>query len=197
MQADELIAFERDIASLYNAGAIRAPIHLSSGNEQQLIEAFKGFKQNDWCYCTWRSHLHALLAGVPAAKVKAAIMAGRSMTLCFPEHRFFSSAIVAGCCPIAVGTAWQIRQRGGKERVFCFLGDMAALTGLAFECGNYAKWHDLPITWVVEDNGMSVCTDTLDAWGCKEPRQQTQAIATGYNYVLGYPHSGAGRRVNF
>ena len=33
MTAEELIAFEKDIAECFNRGEIRAPIHLDGGNE--------------------------------------------------------------------------------------------------------------------------------------------------------------------
>ena len=47
----------------------------------------------------------AHVKGVPPAEVKAEIMAGRSISLCFPKHRILSSAIVTGVLPIALGTA--------------------------------------------------------------------------------------------
>lgn len=192
---NELIAFEQDIADRYNRAEIPYPVHLSKGNEDNLIDIFQNFKQGDWIFNSWRSHLHALLAGVPPEKVRVAILTGRSMTLCWPEHRMFCSAIVGGIIPIAVGVAWQIKRSGGKERVFCFLGDMTAQTGMAMECWNYAKEHDLPIVWIVEDNGKSVCTPTKDVW------PEYRGIQPDYYYQWDlsahFPHAGAGRRVNF
>ena len=40
MEAQELIDFETDIAELFEAGKIPSPIHLSKGNEDDLIEVF-------------------------------------------------------------------------------------------------------------------------------------------------------------
>ena len=37
----ELIDFELDIADTFNSGLIKAPIHLYSGNEDQMIDIFK------------------------------------------------------------------------------------------------------------------------------------------------------------
>ena len=37
MNKRKLIEFENDIASIFNSGKIRAPIHLYSGNEDFLI----------------------------------------------------------------------------------------------------------------------------------------------------------------
>ncbi len=191
---EELIAFEADIAAEFNAGHIRAPIHLSGGNEDQLIDIFKDFRLGDWVFSSWRNHYHALLAGVPEGKVKRQIMAGRSMTVCSPEHCFFSSAIVAGCIPIAMGVAWEIKRRKGKEKVWCFIGDMTACTGIAHECSNYAIEHGLPLKMIVEDNGKSVCTDTKSVWGGDKPMISADIY---YEWGLPWPHSGSGKRINF
>jgi len=192
-----LIAFEESIAEKYNNAEIPYPVHLSKGNELQLIEIFKDFKQGDWVFNSWRSHLHALLAGVPPEKVREAIFKGRSMTLCWPEHRMFCSAIVGGVIPIAMGVAWQIKRMGGQEHVWLFIGDMTARIGAAYECNNYARWHNLPITFVIENNGKSVCTDTNSVW--MEEGNLYNNITRSYNWDLSkhYPHAGAGRRIQF
>ena len=41
----ELIDFELDIKKIYEAGKIRAPIHLSGNNEEQLLKIFKKIKK--------------------------------------------------------------------------------------------------------------------------------------------------------
>lgn len=190
---EELIAFEADIAAEFNAGKIRAPIHLSGGNEDALIAIFRSIQPNDWVCTTWRSHYHALLHGVPPAEVKAAIMAGKSITLCFPEYRVISSAIVGGICSIALGLAWAAKRNQTNEQVWVFCGDMTARTGIWHECLYYARGHDLPLHFVVENNRLSVCTPTREVWGDTD---RARAVL-GYDYVLGFPHSGAGKRVEF
>ncbi len=199
LSKEELIAFEADIAAEFNAGHICAPIHLSGGNENQLLEIFKDFKQGDWVFSTWRNHWHALLAGIPPEEVKRQIMAGRSMTVCSPEHRFFSSAIVGGCIPIALGVAWQLHREGKNNCVRLFLGDMAAMSGMAYECSNYALWHGLNLYIVCEDNGKSVCTETRSAWGKDYQRSPAKYIVANrdYQFQLPWPHSGSGKRINF
>ena len=51
---ESLKAFELDIADEFNAGHIRAPIHLEGGNEQQLLDIFKDIKNDDWVFVTLR-----------------------------------------------------------------------------------------------------------------------------------------------
>ena len=199
--AEELIDFEKDIADEFNAGRIRAPIHLSGGCEAQLIEIFRNIKPTDWVFSTWRSHYHALLHGVPPAKVKAEIMAGRSIALCFPEYRFFSSAIVGGTLPIALGVALAIKRRSGTENVHVFVGEMTERTGAMHDCTQYARGHQLPIKFIVEDNNFSVCTLTREVWGCGPEDRSVEAFRRlafrRFRYKLPWPHSGSGKRIEF
>lgn len=189
----QLIAFEDDIAAEFNAGNIKAPVHLAGGNEQQLIDIFREVKADDWICCSWRSHYHCLLKGVPPAKLKAEIMAGHSISLCFPEHRIISSAIVGGIAPIAVGLAMGIKRGRGRERVWCFVGDMTERCGVVQESIAYCMGHGLAIRWVVESNGLSVKTDVGEAWTDGSPgRFQLQ----DYDYTLTREHVGTGKWVS-
>jgi TPP-dependent pyruvate/acetoin dehydrogenase alpha subunit len=199
LTAEQLIDFETDIAAEFNAGHIRAPVHLYVGNEQAMIELFGQINEDDWVLCSWRSHYQCLLKGVPPMELKQEILAGRSISLCFPEYRIVSSAIVGGVPPIAVGIALSIKRSGGRNRVFCFMGEMTAETGIAHECIKYSRNHDLPIHFVIEDNGKSVCTDTRETWAQQELSYEKvpDPRITYYRYCSTYPHAGAGKRVQF
>lgn len=199
MTAAELIAFEEEIAELFNNAQIKAPVHFYNGNEEQIIEVFKEVRPGDWVMCSWRSHYQCLLKGVPPDEIRAEIMAGHSITLCFPEHKILSSAIVGGILPIALGVALGLKRSGSPDRVFCFLGEMTAETGMASSCIKYAAQHDLPIIWVIEDNAKSVCTDTRETWNVKKLSYEGTTLPNirYYHYTSKYPHAGAGVRVQF
>jgi TPP-dependent pyruvate/acetoin dehydrogenase alpha subunit len=158
----DLIDFENDIKNEFIQGDIRHPIHLSAGNEQNLIEIFNKYKigKEDFLFSTHRSHYHALLKGIPKEWLKQQIITGHSMHLMSKEYKFFASSIVGGSIPIAVGVALAIKRQGFNERVFVFLGDMCAETGTFFECLKYAQCFDLPICFIIEDNNMSTNTPT-------------------------------------
>jgi TPP-dependent pyruvate/acetoin dehydrogenase alpha subunit len=195
---DELIEFEDDIANEFNSSKIKAPIHLYNGNEQQMINVFKNIQDNDWIFCTWRSHYQCLLKGVPKEIVKQDILNGKSITLCYPEYNIYSSAIVAGSIPIATGMALDIKRKNLSNRVWCFVGDMASETGTFFENWKYSVNHNLPITYVIENNGKSVCTDTLKTWNCTNLYFATETRnIMYYEYQTKYPHAGAGKRIQF
>ena len=184
---ESLISFEEEIASLFEAGQIRSPVHLSRGNEDDLIEIFKRIKPADWVFSNHRSHYHALLKGIPKEWLKAEILNNRSITINNAEYKFFSSAIVGGILPIAVGVAMT------GQTVWCFAGDMAAESGIFHECIKYANGHNLSIHFVVEDNGLSVETPTKEVWGME--RWHPNVIR--YRYQRGYPHQGMGDFVQF
>jgi pyruvate dehydrogenase E1 component alpha subunit len=194
-----LVEFEGRVANAFNEGRIRAPIHLSDGTEQQLIDIFMSVEKNDWIFCSWRSHYQCLLKGVPEHEVYDEIMRGNSITLAFPEYKIFSSAIVGGTLPIALGAAINEKISGSGNKVWCFIGDMTSEIGMAQTCFEYAMNFDLPITFVIEDNGVSTVTQTRDVWNThilryeKLPRKNIFS----FKYKSKYPHSGAGKRVEF
>lgn len=197
---NDLIRFEDKVAETFNAGEIRAPIHLYSGNEDKLIEIFQKIDvKEDWVFCSWRSHYQCLLKGVPEDLLYNAILEGRSIALCFLEYKIFSSAIVGGHIPIALGVALSLKKQESESHVYCFLGDMTAETGIAQSAFAYANNFDLPITFVIEDNGISVCSDTRKVWGTSKLRfqQVSNKKIISYTYTNKYPHAGAGKRVEF
>ena len=196
----DLIRFEERVAEAFNSRRIHAPVHLYSGNEEEIIKIFQDVQEDDWVMCSWRSHYQCLLKGVPEDVLFAEILSGRSISLCFPEYRIFSSALVGGILPIATGIALSIKNDKRKKNVVhCFIGDMTAETGIAHECIKYSQNHKLPIRFIVEDNGKSVCTDTMDAWGMRESSfsQTHNPMIVYYRYKSSYPHAGAGIRVEF
>ena len=196
---EDLISFEEKVAEKFNSGMIKAPVHLYHGNEHQMIDVFAKINHEDWVLCSWRSHYQCLLKGVPQQEVMDEILKGRSISLCFPEYRILSSAIVTGVLPIAVGIAMSIKRENGTNKVHVFLGEMTSETGLAHECIKYSTNHDLPIRFVIEDNGKSVCTDTREGWNTHELtyEKSTADNIYFYKYDTKYPHAGAGKRFNF
>lgn len=202
----DLIDFELEIAECFNKAMIKAPVHLYDGNEEQMIEIFKQVKEQDWVFCSWRSHYQCLLKGVPKEELKKAILDGRSITLCFKEQNVFSSAIVTGQIPLALGTALDIKRKNTDQTVWVFVGDMTAESGIMYEAVKYAANHDLPIQFIIEDNGKSVCTDTRATWGYdKEQKTEAQIYSERYPDKVKYykydlskwPHAGSGVRIQF
>lgn len=183
MVSQKLIDFEDGIKTAYINGQIRSPVHFSKGNEAELIEIFKSIGKDDWVFSTHRSHYHALLKGLDEDWLRAEILDNKSMHINSVKHRFFTSSIVGGCLPIALGVALGLKRQVSKDKVWIFIGDMGAETGSFHECVKYATGHELPITFIVEDNGLSVNTPTEKVWR--------------YSYQREFPHHGTGKWINF
>jgi pyruvate dehydrogenase E1 component alpha subunit len=192
LTATDLIDFETEVAEAFAAAKIHSPVHFSGGNEAQLIEIFAQIAREDFVCSTWRNHYHCLLHGVPRERLMADILAGHSMNLNYPEHRILTSAIVGGTLPIACGLA------AGGQRVWCFVGDMCASLGVFDDAVRYANGHNLPVTFVIEDNGYSTNTPTRSTWGdaCKNVTCSSPNVMA-YQYARTYPHVGLSQRVQF
>jgi TPP-dependent pyruvate/acetoin dehydrogenase alpha subunit len=192
MNCKDLIQFEDKIKEVYERGKIKAPIHLSGYGENKIIKIFKKYKitKNDFVFGTWRSHYLWLLSKRSPDELYNKILSGNSMHIY--DDNFFTSAIVGGVAPIAIGVAWALKQKKSKNRVFCFLGDMGASTGIAMESIKYATGHDLPILFIIEDNDLSVRAVTSEVWGkCKKNKVIT------YKYERKFSHAGTGKYIMF
>ena len=190
----KLINFEKEIKKIYESGKIKSPIHLSGNNEIPLIKIFKKINKKDWVFSSWRNHYHAILKGIPINLIKKEIVEGRSMGLNFKKYNFYSSSIVGGIIPIALGLAKSLKLKKSKSKVWVFIGDMTFETGLFHECFKYAKNHKLPIKFVVEDNNMSTNTPTNKVWIHKS---KVPKGVIYYKYKRKYPHHGTGSWVLF
>lgn len=191
---EQLEQFELDCKAEWETGSVLGPVHLSKGNEEQLIEIFQYVHPQDYVYSTWRNHYHALLHGISEEWLMDEIKRGRSMKIINKEHNFIISAIVGGIIPQALGTAMALKEKGSDRRVWCFVGDMGFETGEFHLCHKYARNFDLPLEFVVEDNNLSTNTPTDETWGKK---QNIPDNVIHYEYERGFPHHGSGSWVLF
>lgn len=208
MNKQQLIDFETKVARLWEQGKIKVPVHLSGGNENELIKIFEGISRQDYVFSTHRNHYHYLLHGGKKDALLAELLGNYTKGICKGQsgsmhtisykRRFYSSGIVAGCVSIACGVAEAIQRRGSNRKVFCFVGDGAVDEGWFWEAWRYAIGFKLPITFVIEDNDRSVTT-------CKETRWGTKGIMTytladkliHYYYTARYPHVGSGKEIQW
>ena len=130
-------------------------------------------RDEDFVSSTYRDHVHALSAGVPAKEVMAELFGketgcskgrGGSMHMFSAQHNLLGGyAFVAEGIPVATGAAFQTKYRrdalGDKSAdqvTACFFGDGASNNGQFFECLNMAALWKLPIIYVVENNKWAI-----------------------------------------
>ena len=196
--------FERRVINLFESGYARCPIHLSGGNEDELITLFQSIKSNDYIFSTHRNHYHYLLKGGDAealiSEIKGSALGlckgcGRSMNVYDPKINFYSSAIVGGNCAMAIGVGLALKKKKAKSHVWCFVGDGATDGGHFMEAVRFGHTRHLPVTFVVEDNDKSVDSSAKDRWHNPMPINASNIIR--YEYTRVYPHVGIGRHVTF
>ncbi|MGM3307163.1 pyruvate dehydrogenase (acetyl-transferring) E1 component subunit alpha [Anabaena sp. WFMT] len=167
--------FEDKCAEMYYRGKMFGFVHLYNGQEAVCSGIIKGAMRpgEDFVSSTYRDHVHALSAGVPAKEVMAELFGkatgcskgrGGSMHMFSAEHRLLGGyAFVAEGIPVAAGAAFQSKYRrevlGDKNAdqvTACFFGDGAANNGQFFETLNMAALWKLPILFVVENNKWAI-----------------------------------------
>jgi len=192
---EELIEFEKRMAQRWNNAEIPYYIHLSGGNEEPLIQIFREIKKGDYIFSTHRSHYHYLLAGGSPEKLEKMILEGRGMHIIDKELNFISTAIVSGGPPIAAGVALALKRKKSKNSVWCFVGDAAEDEGHFYEAIRYVDGHNLPCTFIIEDNNRSVETPKIERYGNSEIKWPS--CVRRYNYLPIWPHAGTGKFVDF
>lgn len=187
----DLIDFEKRIADKYDDGQMPYLVHLSGGNEDQLIEIFKEINEGDYIFSTHRSHYHYLLVGGSPDELENKILNGKSMFVFNRKLNFFSSSIVAATPSIAAGVAWALKRKGSQKKVWCFIGDGAEEEGHFYEAVSYVHGFNLPCTFIIEDNDRSVSSTKKERRG-DAPDFTWPSCVKRYSYVPTYPHGGTG-----
>ena len=133
--------------------------------------------------------------GVDEKKLLSQIMMGKSMYVSSKKNNFLSSSIAGGMLPIALGLALAIKRKKQKNKVWVFIGDMTSMMGSFFEVYNYSRNFNLPLEFIIEDNGKSVYTNTKKTWNLKKLNYPKDVFY--YKFNLKYPHHGTGKWVSF
>jgi hypothetical protein len=167
-------------------------VHLSGGNEDQLLKIYDDILPCDWVFSTHRNHYHALLKGIPADDLRESIRNGWSMFVYSRDHNFLCSAVLAGTCAIAAGVAWVLKQEGRFGEVFCFIGDGGEEEGHFYEAAMFVESNQLPCRFIIEDNGRSVDTGVHVRRGAATGLEGHFNCVERYYYEPVYPHAGSG-----
>jgi len=190
---EQLIAFENRVVQEWEDGNLPSLVHLCNGNEDALIDIFRDIRPQDYIFVSHRAHYHVLLKGMMPDALMSKIERDLSMFLFDKNLRIYQSAILGGCCGIATGVAKAIKDSGVDEHVYVFLGDGAADNGHLYEAAMYSTGHDLPITFIIENNNRQVDTDIATRRGEQYPLFQMQSPKIReYHYTSKYPHAGSG-----
>lgn len=166
--------FEDKCAEMYYRGKMFGFVHLYNGQEAVSTGVIQAMRPGEDYVCsTYRDHVHALSAGVPAREVMAELFGkatgcskgrGGSMHLFSAPHRLLGGfAFIGEGIPVATGAAFQTKYRRevlgdpqADQVTAAFFGDGTTNNGQFFECLNMAALWKLPILFVVENNKWAI-----------------------------------------
>lgn len=166
--------FEDKCAEMYYRGKMFGFVHLYNGQEAVSTGVIRAMRPGEDYVCsTYRDHVHALSAGVPAREVMAELFGkatgcskgrGGSMHLFSEPHKLLGGfAFIGEGIPVATGAAFQSKYRrevmgdaSADQVTACFFGDGTTNNGQFFECLNMAALWKLPILFVVENNKWAI-----------------------------------------
>ena len=173
--------FENACSQAYMQGHIRGFMHLDNGHETIPAFVSDSIRKGDIKYSYYREHTHALASGVSPDKIMAELFAkvdgtckgaGGSMHIFDVDTNFQGGwALVAEQLPYAIGAARSIlldrhlypeEFKNDDRMTVVFVGEGGAQNGRMAECLNAAAKENLPILFVVIDNGRAINTFTQD-----------------------------------
>lgn len=160
--------FEDKASALYIQQHIRGFLHLYNGQEGVLAASLLAMEQKDRFITAYRNHVQPIGRGVEAWRIMAELMGkyegtskgnGGSMHMFSKEHNFYGGhGIVGGQIPLGAGLAFADQYLETGSVTLCFMGDGAVRQGSFHETMNLAMLWNLPVVFVVENNGYAMGT---------------------------------------
>lgn len=160
--------FEERAARAYTEAKIGGYCHLNLGEEATVVGLMAALRPSDYLFTNYREHGYALAKGIGADRVMAELYGrstgvskgwGGSMHLFDAEARLLGGyGIVGGQVPLAAGAALAVSYKGGDEVVMCQMGDGTTAIGAFHEALNIAALWNLPVVFVVINNGLGMGT---------------------------------------
>ncbi|HVU34864.1 MAG TPA: pyruvate dehydrogenase (acetyl-transferring) E1 component subunit alpha [Opitutaceae bacterium] len=160
--------FEERSLRAYQAKKIGGFLHLYIGQEAVAVGCCSLMTPNDHVITAYRDHGHAIAVGMETKPLMAELYGkatgcskgkGGSMHYFDPSRNFWGGhGIVGGQIPLGVGLAYALKYKGIKGAAMAFMGDGAVNQGAVHEAYNLASLWNLPVVFVIENNGYSMGT---------------------------------------
>jgi TPP-dependent pyruvate/acetoin dehydrogenase alpha subunit len=159
---------DEKVVELYKKGLIQGIAHPCLGQEAVSAGVMATLSKEDLVVSNHRGHGHSLAKGVSEGAMLSELL-GKETGMCRgfggSMHSsdmecgvVFSTAIVGGGIPLAVGVALALKMDKKPNCVVCFFGDGACNTGSFHEALNMAAVWKLPVVFVCENNQYAVST---------------------------------------
>jgi len=160
--------FEERSLRAYQQGNIGGFLHLYIGQEAVAVGSVSVLGEDDHVITAYRDHGHAIAVGMNMDECMAELYGkktgcskgkGGSMHFFAPDKNFWGGhGIVGGQTPLGLGIAYALKNFKKKGSCLCFMGDGATNQGPFYESLNLAALWELPVIYIIENNGYSMGT---------------------------------------
>ncbi len=177
------------LANYQKPGRMGGFLHLYIGQESVAVGTLSLCGEHDHNITAYRCHAHALAVGMTMNECMAELYGkqtgcskgkGGSMHFFAPDKNFWGGhGIVAGQTPLGLGLAYGLKYLEREGCCLCFLGDGAVNQGAFHESLNIASLFEIPVIYVIENNGYSMGTSQKRSSaynGCLAQRAEAYAI---------------------
>lgn len=181
--------FEQAALKNYSAGKMGGFLHLYIGQESVAVGTISLGGEDDHFITAYRDHGHALAVGMGMNECMAEMYGkqtgcskgkGGSMHFFAPDKNFWGGhGIVAGQTPLGLGLGYGLKFLGKEGCCLCYLGDGAVNQGAFHESLNLASLFEIPVVYIIENNGYSMGTSQKRSsayTGCLAQRAEAYAI---------------------
>jgi len=161
---------DEKVVELYKKGLIQGIAHPALGQEAVAGGVIATLSKEDLIVSNHRGHGHSLAKGVSERAMfselfgkESGMCRGRGGSMHSSDMEcgvVFSTAIVGGGIPLAVGVALALKMDKKPNCVVCFFGEGACNTGAFHEALNMAAVMKLPIVFICENNQYAISTPT-------------------------------------
>jgi pyruvate dehydrogenase E1 component alpha subunit len=156
------------LANYQKPGRMGGFLHLYIGQESVAVGTLSLCGENDHNITAYRCHAHALASGMTMKECMAELYGkqtgcskgkGGSMHFFAPDKNYWGGhGIVAGQTPLGLGLAYGVKYLGKEGCCLTYLGDGAVNQGAFHESLNIASLFEIPVIYVIENNGYSMGT---------------------------------------
>lgn len=160
--------FEERVHTRFADGEIPGFVHLYAGEEASAAGIMAHLNDNDRIASTHRGHGHCIAKGVDVNEMMAEIFGkatgscrgkGGSMHIAdLSKGMMGANGILGAGAPLACGAALAAKRLGHSGVGISFVGDGASNQGMFLESLNLAAVWNLPVVFVVENNGYAEST---------------------------------------
>ena len=167
-QMSRIRRFEQASLKQYNMGKMGGFLHLYIGQESIAVACASLMGDHDHMITAYRCHAHALAVGMNMNECMAELFGkvdgcskgkGGSMHFFAPDKNFWGGhGIVAGQTPLGLGLGYGVKYNGQEGSALCFMGDGAVNQGAFHESLNIAALFNIPVVYIIENNGYSMGT---------------------------------------